>query len=99
MIRWTTPDLRWRFRKINVADIAVCKLYVMQGNVEIDKTLSDAMIGEKEIVFRLSQQETARLEENKTAEIQIHYKLTDGTVGGSKIYKVQVDRILKEGAI
>lgn len=99
MTRWTTPSITYRFNRVDVEDIVSCALTVIQGSVTIEKTLTDAVVGEDCLVFTLSQQETAQLEENNSAEIQLRYKLAGGEVGASKITKAQVDRVLKEGAL
>lgn len=97
--RGTTPTIRFAFNVIDVATIVVCYLTIQQGDLTIEKDLSEATIGGGGYLeWSLTQEETLALGDDNI-DIQIRYRLGDGRALQSKIYTVHPSMILKEGVI
>ena len=100
MMRGTTPIIRYTFNIINVSDIDVIYLTLQQAGVKVERDKSTAVIEEGQVSWKLTQEETLRFLQSKAlVQIQIRYRLNDGTAGGSKISLVDPEAILKDGVI
>lgn len=80
IIRGTTPTLLYKFDQVDVSDITTAYLTIKAGTV-IEKSLSDAIVGEDYISWTLSQAETLAFPNQVSA--MINWKLNDGTRGAS----------------
>lgn len=99
MIRGTTPNITFTFKDVNVSDITVAFLTIEQNGINvIEKPLEEATVGEGCLEWPLTQAETLQLKSCTTARVQCRYGI--GSVRyASRMYKVKVDDILKEGEI
>ena len=101
--RGATPTIRYRFKIIDVTNIAVAYMTIKQGRTTIEKTLADATVVHNEednhLDWRLTQAETLSICDGLNLEIQCRWKLADGTAGESFVSNVPPYRILKEGEI
>lgn len=101
VMRGTTPVIKYRFKVVDVSNIAVAYMTIKCRFATIERTLADAVIDTENnvLTWKLTQAETLSLPTNGTADIQIRYKLVDNTAGGSQICHVPVEKILKDGVI
>ena len=111
--RGTTPTFTWRLRNILYTDIAVLWLTIKQGDVVLNLDLNssgltledETEVIEQETVHNtlvkvlLSQEETLMFRSDKKAEAQIRVRFGDDTAGKTKVYDLDVERILKDGVI
>ena len=85
----TTPEIRYKFSKILVADITDAYLSVRQdGTKLIEKDLNSAVeinTTNNYIEWRLTQEETQQFDPFTPLEVQIKYKTNAGLVYTSKI--------------
>lgn len=102
IIRGTTPTLRFKI-PFEQAIIKVAYITFEQNGKDIlEKSTNDENVEltDELITIKMSQEDTLAFSNiNGKAEMQIRILLTDDTAVASKIYKVSVDRILKEGVI
>ena len=104
MMRGTTPIISYTFHTIDVEDIAVIYLTLQQGGVKVERDITTATVETSQTVgkisWKLTQEETLKFLQSKAlVQIQIRYRLVDGTAGGSKISQVDPQAILKDGVI
>ena len=98
--RGTTPTIRYTFKVVDPADIAVAYLTIKQGGETlIEKTLADATADEHTLDFTLTQAETLELIRRPSAEMQLRYRLLDGSVHATAITTFSPGVILKDGVI
>ena len=101
--RSTTPDIRYKFNKVQVSDITECYLSFAQREKKLlEKDLSEAIeinTEENYIQWRLTQAETAKFTTAVPVEVQIKFKTSAGIVSVSKISKVPSYRNWKEEEI
>lgn len=99
MIRGTTPTLEFVLpfdtNKIMDAYISIAQ----QGEVKIDKQLSECACNGNVLALKLTQEETLQLRSDCIAEIQIRAKMNGGDAIASNIIRVSALRILKDGVI
>ena len=80
----TTPTITYRFKVVDVADITVAILTVKERGVNIiEKTLSDATIGEDSLSWTLTQEESLSIGA-RTATMMLNWVTEDGTRGASE---------------
>lgn len=98
--RGTTAVIEYKFKTIDVSTITSCYLTIKQGDVEIEKDLSDATMDttDNTLSWKLTQAETLGLNASKEVERQLRYK-TASNAYISPITKTRSYRILKEGVI
>lgn len=96
IIRGTTPTLKFTFKQIDVADIAVAVLSI-DAQDPIEKDLSAAVIGEDNIAWTLTQAET--LSFGDKIEVMMNWLLEDGTRGASNAQTFWIQDNLKEVVI
>lgn len=97
--RGTTPTISFVFRTVDTTNIVVCYLTMKEGELIIEKDLSDAtVVGSNKLEWSLTQEETLKLKE-EPIDIQIRYRTTDGNAYISKIFTVSPYQILKDGVI
>ena len=90
IIRGTTPTIKYTFKTVATADIAVAYLTAEQdGAVVIEKDLTDSTVGTGYLAWTLSQEETLSLKE-KAVSFMCNWKKADGTRGASKPMSVLI---------
>lgn len=98
--RGTTPTVTYTFKVVDPADITVAYLTIKQrGNLTIEKTLETADVGEKTLKWTLTQQETLLLQDKSNAEMQLRYRLRDGSAHRTNVTVFMPEVILKDGEI
>lgn len=91
IVRGTTPTIRYTFSSVSVSNITVAKLLIEQGDIKIEKGLSDATTGQGYLEWTLSQTDTLSLQDKKACRIRLDWKLQDGTRGiGKTVSSVDV---------
>ena len=68
-------------------------------NIGIEKGIDEADENDKILTFRLTQEDTLKLDEKVPAEMQVRAKTNTGTAPASNVVEVSVGKILKEGII
>ena len=90
IVRGTTPILVFTFDTITPSDITVAILTIKQnGAVKVAKDLSSASVGEHDISWQLSQEDTLSLC-YWSADIYCDWKLGSGVRGASHTLKVNI---------
>mgnify|MGYP007101847173 CR=1 FL=1 len=102
--RGTTPTITYKFKVVDPSDILVAELTILQnGNVVIEKTLEDAKLISTEerraLEWTLTQQETLALKMRPEAEMQLRYRLLDGSAHATEVTTFPPAKILKDGEI
>lgn len=96
MQRYSTPKIN-----INIPVEAVDELWFtiadLNGTEILTKTIKDIGIEDNHFVVRLSQEDTSKLPEDSYVKIQTRVLYTDGQSFGSRIYKIKVEDVLKDG--
>jgi len=80
----TTPTIKYTFTNIDTTDLTEIFMTIAKtpcGTPVLEKDLSDAEVGDGEVMFQLTQEETLSLPGG--CYIQLNYKLTDGTRGAT----------------
>lgn len=99
MIRGTTPTLQF-IMPFSTSQLTEAYVTLSQnGEIVLDKALSDCNCEENKLSVRLTQEETLRLQCDSTTEIQIRARTVDDEALASNIFRVSTGRILKEGVI
>lgn len=84
IIRGTTPTITYTFKNVKVSDIEVAYFTIKQaGVILVEKTLSDAAVGESSLSWELTQEDTLGLNIGN-AEPMVNWKLTSGLRGASR---------------
>jgi hypothetical protein len=84
----TTPTITYTFKVVPVSSIVKAVLTVKERGVNIiEKTLSDATVGEDTLSWTLTQEETLSIGA-KSASMMLNWKLADGTRGASDVVLV-----------
>lgn len=80
----TTPTITYKFKFVPVSSIVKAVLTIKERGVNIiEKTLSDATVGEDTLSWTLTQEETLAIGV-KSASIMLNWLTADGTRGASK---------------
>ena len=78
----TTPTIKYTFSEVNVSDLAVAILTCKQHDcVILEKSLTDATVGDKSLSWTLSQAETLKLD-TKDDVIWVHIRGQSGKRSG-----------------
>ena len=87
IINATTPTIKFSFSTVNVATIVVANLYVknLSGAVLIEKDLESASVGQKDLSWKLTQQESLLLPIGSEVSVVLDWRIADGTRGRSKV--------------
>lgn len=99
MVRGTTPTLKFGIPFNRDAVEALYVTFDQAGSNVMEKKFDDVVLNDKEIILRLSQEDTLKLKEDVMVEIQVRVKTTDGGAFASNIIRTSVGRILKDGQI
>lgn len=79
----TTPTITYTFRTVSVSDLTKAILTIKcAGQIILEKTLADAMVGENAMSWTLTQQETLSLG-TRTAKMMLNWLTASGTRGAS----------------
>lgn len=82
IINGTTPTITYKFTHVNVSEITKAILTIKKGNnIAIEKTLSEAVVGEDTLSWRMTQAQT--LSVLGRAEVMINWVTTAGVRGAS----------------
>lgn len=82
IINGTTPTITYRFQHVAIEDIATAILTIKKGNnIAIEKTLSEAVVGEDTLSWRMTQAQT--LSVVGSAEVMINWVTSGGVRGAS----------------
>ena len=89
IIRGTTPTFKKTFDIVDPSDITVAILTVRGSKINIEKNLSDAVVGEDYIAWTLTQADS--LSFGDTIGVMVNWKLQDGTRGATpeKVYTIK----------
>lgn len=91
IIRGTTPPVKFTFGEISVSDITAAYFTIQQaGKTVIEKDLTTATIGEEDLLWTLTQEESLQLDAKLNALLICDWKLNDGTRGRSQVLDVNV---------
>ena len=84
IIQGTTPTIQYDFHVVSVSDISVAVLTFKQGgNIVIEKSLQDAIVGADSLSWKLTQEESLGLAVGK-GNVMCNWLLLDGTRGASE---------------
>lgn len=99
MKRGTTPQLKF-ILPFEITEVQTGFITVVQfGETIAEKTWEECSKEGTAVVATLTQEETLKLKETYYAEIQVRVKTNAGLALASDIFRIPVDKILKEGAI
>lgn len=99
MRRGTTPTHTFKV-PVDLRNAEVVYMTYKQGDLKVvEKTKEDMEIFEDKLELTLTQQETLGFSTDDEVEIQCRARYADGAAIGSKIKKVPVCKVLKEGVI
>ena len=101
IFRGTTPIIQYAFKTMLTSQIQTAYMTVKQGGgLIVELSLAEAEVGEKTLSWTLTQEDTLKLRDSiEPVEIQLRYKLSDGTACDTEISYFKVGRILKDGVI
>ena len=99
MIRGTTPRLEFTL-PFETGNLDAAWVTIAQNKKEIiNKELAACKCEGCKLSVDLTQEDTLKLDCSCKAELQVRVKTRDGEALASEIIRVDVDRILKDGAI
>lgn len=99
MYRGTTPKFTFTL-PIEASTITVLDITFRQSNVEMHKGLTDCVLSGKTLTVTLTEEETLSLRSISAFPLEIQLRVgVDDVRMASQIFKVQVERILKDGAL
>lgn len=99
MIRGTTPTLEFTI-PFDTSQLAEAFVTLSQnGTVVVDKPLNECICADNKLSVHLTQEETLKLQDNDTTEVQLRARTIDGEAVASQIFRDSTDRILKDGVI
>ena len=98
MFRYTTPTLLFKL-PFEASELTEAYITLVQKNKTIEKVLSDCTTDEQNLCLVLTQEETGQLEAQRDTQVQLRCKDGSGKVYASKVFKIQIDEVLKEGEI
>ena len=99
MIRGTTPTLEFTLPFDCSLISCVYITFSQKKEALIEKTFDDCEKSESKLIVKLSQEDTLKLSESVSTEIQIRAKTHAGEALASQIFHVATERILKDGVI
>ena len=87
----TTPTIIYTFKTVSPSDFRACVLTIKcNGQILIEKTLSNAEIGTDSVSWTLTQSETLSLG-TRVAKMMCNWVTQDGTRGASEITTIRGD--------
>ena len=67
--------------------------------IQIEKSIDDCELQEKQISCRFTQEDTLKLKENRLANVQLRVLTHDDEALVSDVFEISVNELLKEGVI
>lgn len=98
MIRYTTPTLKFKL-PFEANYLTAAFITLSQRNSCIEKSIDECTLAGKEISCKLTQEDTGKLVISEYAYVQLRCKGKDGKAYASKKFKVEIEDVLKAGAI
>lgn len=87
----TTPTITYKYKTVSPSDFRACILTIKcNGQILIEKTLSDAEISTDSVSWTLTQAETLSLG-TRVAKMMCNWVTADGTRGASEITTIRGD--------
>lgn len=99
MIRGTTPTFEFTLPMLTDEIAAGYITFAQDGSVVIDKDLADCTCAGSTVTLHLTQEETLKLSQNTSTELQMRVRTTGGEALATRVYTVPTERILKDGVI
>lgn len=96
MIRGTTPTHKFNisFSADRIKDIRIT--YAQDGETVVEKGNNDCSMEGNVITTSLTQEETLRFHEKRPVELQIKVLTKEDNVLATRVYTLNVDRVLNE---
>lgn len=100
MTRGTTPTLKFVL-PIECSTLSEAWVTIRQceNRTVINKTLSDMETEGRTLTVKFTQADTLLLDDDFPAETQVRVRTNDGSAFASKVFRIRVDTILREGEI
>lgn len=99
MIRGTTPTHTFQI-PFSTNLLNEIRITYAQGNsVIVEKRTEDCSLNGSDITVKLTQEETLRFSDNKTAELQLRVLLNDGNALATSVLRLDVSELLKDEII
>ncbi len=99
IIQATTPTIKYTFKVVNVSDITTAYLTIKQnGRKIIEKDLSEATVGQKDLSWSFTQTETLQISQGHVTAM-LNWKTSDGTRGASAKSSIVIDDNYKNEVI
>lgn len=96
MTRGTTPIHRFQL-PFDTGRVTRAKvIYAQNGQVVLEKDMEQLQLQDRELLVRLSQEDTLAFDSTCKAEIQLRLLTADGTALASRILTCGVGRLLKD---
>lgn len=100
MFRGTTPKFTFRLPIETDTITALCVSFRQVGNQSIEKTLDDCVLDGNTLTVALTEEETLSLRASMARPLEIQLRVGVGeTRMASKVFRVNVEQILKDGAL
>lgn len=99
MIRGTTPTHVFKTSIDLTTAVEIFITYKQMGAPDLEKSIDDITVTEKEIKVRLTQEDTLAFKSVGKVKMQVRAKFPDGTAVACKVIERPVGEILKEGII
>lgn len=96
IIRGTTPTFKYTFNTVDVTKITTAFLTI-KSKTDLEKDLSDAVVGTNYLAWTLTQSETLALGDQ--ISVMVNWKLQDGTRGASAKKQFLIDVNYKDVVI
>ncbi len=98
MRRGTNPIINI---EVNIDIDLITEGYVTfkQGDVTVEKTISECSLENSCICVQLEQEDTLSFKAGLAVQVQARLKLSDGTICATDINRLQVQDVLKDGEI
>lgn len=98
MTRYTTPTLTWAL-PFEASYIAAAAITIKQGDIIIEKALSDCTASDSTLSCTLTQEESGKFVADRSAKVQLRCVGTDGKAYASNVETLNVSDVLKEGVM
>ena len=100
MYRYTTETLVFEL-PIDTSDIveAFITLYQSSTDTRLERSIDEMTKSGKELKVRLTQEETALFKAKNTCRVQLRVRDSLGNAYASRVFKIDVNDVMKEGVI
>ena len=83
-----------------IINLSIFSLILIYSSNELEYNFNTTISeNDKVLTFRLTQEDTLKLDEKVPAEMQVRAKTNTGTAPASNVVEISVGKILKEGII